>query len=105
MVQLSWVYLALGRNEDAIRTAEATARAWPINSDHMTGPIVAAGLAEVEARAGETKRAIAAIRNLLAIPAGQVISIQRLRLDPVWDPIRNDPEFQQLLTTKEHVGP
>ena len=25
--------------------------------------------------------------------------------DPVWDPIRNDPGFQQLLTMKEHVGP
>jgi hypothetical protein len=27
------------------------------------------------------------------------------RNDPVWDPIRNDPGFQQLLAGKEHVGP
>ena len=100
MIQLSWVYLALGRNGDAVRTAEAAARALPIAIDN-----VAAGLAEVRARAGDGKRAIALIRDLLAIPAGQAISIQRLKLDPVWDPIRNDPEFQQLLTIKEHVGP
>jgi TolB-like protein len=105
MTQLSWVYLALGRNDDAIRMAEAAARALPIATDHLAGPIVAAGLAEVQARAGEGKRAIAAIRDLLAIPAGQAISIQRLKLDPVWDPIRNDAEFQQLLAGKEHVGP
>ena len=29
----------------------------------------------------------------------------RLKIDPVWDPIRNDPGFQELLTMKEHVGP
>ena len=49
--------------------------------------------------------AIAAIRELLATPAGQAISIQRLKLDPVWDPIRKDPEFQQLLAGKEQIGP
>ncbi len=27
------------------------------------------------------------------------------KIDPVWDPIRNDPGFQQLLAGKEHVGP
>jgi hypothetical protein len=26
----------------------------------------------------------------------QVVSVARLRIDPVWDPIRNDPEFQKL---------
>lgn len=77
----------------------------PIETDHLAGPIFATGLAEVEARAGDPKRAIAALRDLLAIPAGPAVSIQRLKLDPVWDPIRNDPEFQQLLTMKEHVGP
>jgi len=105
MTQLSWVYLALGRNDDAIRMAEAATRALPIEVDHLTGPIVAAGLAEVRARAGDAKRAVAGIRDLLAIPAGSAISIHRLKIDPVWDPIRNDPEFQQLLNGKEQIGP
>jgi serine/threonine-protein kinase len=45
------------------------------------------------------------LRRLLSIPAGETISIARLKIDPVWDPIRNDPGFQQLLTGKELVGP
>jgi hypothetical protein len=45
------------------------------------------------------------LRHLLSIPAGETISIARLKLDPVWDPIRNDPGFKELLTAKELVGP
>jgi hypothetical protein len=45
------------------------------------------------------------LRRLLSIPAGDSASIQRLKIDPVWDPIRNDPGFQQLLAGKELIGP
>jgi len=38
------------------------------------------------------------------MPAGVIVSIARVKIDPVWDPIRNDPGFQQLLAGKEHVG-
>ena len=45
------------------------------------------------------------LRKVLLIPAGETVSIARLKIDPVWDPIRNDRGFQQLLTVKELVGP
>jgi hypothetical protein len=42
---------------------------------------------------------------LLSIPAGRDVSIALLKIDPVWDPIRNRPDFQQLLSGPEQIGP
>jgi hypothetical protein len=39
------------------------------------------------------------------IPAGQLSSIALLKIDSVWDPIRNRPDFQQLLSGPEQIGP
>ena len=40
----------------------------------------------------------------MSIPAGQWISLARLKIDPVWDPLRIRPGFQQLLSGKELIG-
>jgi hypothetical protein len=45
--------------------------------------------------------AVKHLRYLLTIPAGEYISVARLKIDPVWDPIRNDPGFQKLLSEPE----
>jgi TolB-like protein/Tfp pilus assembly protein PilF len=105
MTRLSWVYLALKRNDDAIKLARQAAELLPPEKDALVGNLLLAGLAEIEARTGATADAIAILRRLLSIPAGETVSIARLKIDPVWDPIRNDPGFQQLLTMKEHIGP
>jgi TolB-like protein/Tfp pilus assembly protein PilF len=105
MTQLSWVYLALKRNSDAIKLARQAANLLPPEKDVVVGNILLAGLAEIQARTGATADAIALLRRLLSVPAGGSVSIARLKIDPVWDPIRNDPGFQELLTGQEHVGP
>jgi TolB-like protein/Tfp pilus assembly protein PilF len=105
LIQLSWVYLAVNRNADAVRLAHQAAGMTPVEKDALTGAALLAALAEIEARAGETGEAVKTLRRLLSIPAGNWICIEQLKIDPVWDPIRNDPGFQQLLTTKEHIGP
>ena len=99
--QLRWVYLALGREADALRVAQQTAASLPIEKDAYWGPSFEVGLAEIQARVGEPQEAIKTLRRLLAIPAGASVSLQRLKIDPVWDPLRNDPEFQQLLLAPE----
>ena len=105
ITQLSWVYLALKRDRESINLARKAADLLPPEKDALDGNILQAGLAELEARTGAASDAIAILRRLLTIPAGETISIARLKVDPVWDPIRNDPAFQQLLTTQEHLGP
>src|SRR5438128_4639867 len=105
MTELSWVYLALGRNADALRLSRQAAATISIEKDAFSGPNFQIGLAQIEARAGAPEEAIKRLRHLLSIPAGQVASIARLKIDPVWDPIRNRPDFQQLLSGPEQIGP
>src|ERR1700676_1697660 len=105
MTQLSWAYVALKRNSDATKLARQAADLLPPERDVLVGNFLLTGLAEIEARTGATADAIAILRRQLSVPAGGSVSIGRLKIDPVWDPIRNDPGFQKLLAVKEHVGP
>jgi hypothetical protein len=74
----------------------------PIEKDAVWGPIPIEILARVSARMGEPDRAIAALQKLLSIPydgglAQNVpLTPALLRLDPMFDPLRNDPRFQVL---------
>jgi TolB-like protein/Tfp pilus assembly protein PilF len=102
---LSWVYLALGRKADAINIARHTLDLLPPEKDAVLGSGNLAALAQIQAQTGAATEAVQNLKKLLSIPAGETISIARLKIDPVWDPIRNDPGFQELLTMKEYVGP
>jgi TolB-like protein len=101
LTALAWVYVCLGRNADALRVAHQAADSLPIEKDAVAGRLFLAGLAEIEARTGRAEDAVKILRQLITAPAGGVVYIARLRIDPVWDPIRNDPDFQKLLSEPE----
>jgi tetratricopeptide (TPR) repeat protein len=105
MTELSWVYLALGRNADALRLSRQAADTISLEKDALAGANFQMGLAQIEARAGAPAEAVKRLRHLLSIPAGGAASIVGLKIDPVWDPIRNRPDFQQLLSSPEQIGP
>src|SRR6185437_5839296 len=102
---LSWSYVALDRKTDAMNTAQKSVELLPLEKDAVLGSGNLAALAEIQARTFATKDAIENLKKLLSIPAGETVSVARLKIDPVWDPIRSDPGFQELLTMKEYVGP
>ena len=102
--QVAWVDVCLGRNAEAIAAARRASEVMSVAKDAYFSAYTLAGLAEVEAHAGAKDDAFKLVEQLLAMPAGEVMSVTRLKLDPVWDPLRSDPRFQALLT-KSAVAP
>ena len=56
---------------------------------------ITAGVAEVYSTLGENDRAIEILDELLSRPSA--ITVQGLKVNPIWDPLRSDPRFQALL--------
>jgi TolB-like protein/Tfp pilus assembly protein PilF len=98
--------MGLGDKAAALALTEQAMAVMPIEKDALTGPASIEILARVAARLGEPDRAIAALQKLLSIPyAGPLASNGSLtpallRLDPMFDPLRNDPRFQKLCEDK-----
>jgi hypothetical protein len=55
----------------------------------------ATALTEIYASVGEHEEALRLIDHLLQVPS--FMSVEVLKLDPAWDPLRKDPRFQALI--------
>jgi hypothetical protein len=68
----------------------------PTSKDPAEGPAREERMADIYALLGDGDHAIPILKRLLQIPYNGAITPALLRLDPVWDQIRNDPNFQKL---------
>jgi TolB-like protein/class 3 adenylate cyclase/Tfp pilus assembly protein PilF len=100
-------YAILDEKGSALNEAQRAITLVPSSKDRLSGPGFEENLALVEMIIGENSRAISTLARLLQTPYGgwlynpAPITPALLTLDPLWDPLRDDPAFQKLCEEKQ----
>ncbi|HEY4283070.1 MAG TPA: tetratricopeptide repeat protein [Chthoniobacterales bacterium] len=92
---LGGVLAILGRKDEAIREGKRAIELKPESKDAFDGPMYTLALAQIYAWSGDKDQALQLIEKSLTTPNG--VTAPMLKLDPVWDPLRDDPRFQALI--------
>jgi len=104
----AWMQLAsaralVGDKAEALRCAQTARDMIPESKDAVAGAPLAVSHAQVLAWTGEKDRALAEFARLLRTPFG--VNLYAARLDPSWNPLRDDPRFQALLNDPKNNAP
>jgi TolB-like protein/Tfp pilus assembly protein PilF len=94
---LAQVDAGLGEKELAVGEAQHAIDLMPISKDIYDGALVLEGLAQVYTWSGEHDRAIELVQKLVTIPS--YINYGRLKLHPLWSPLRGDPRFERIVNS------
>src|SRR5438067_5874963 len=94
---LAQVDAGLGQNDPAIGEAQHAIDLMPISKDIYDGALVLEGLAQVYTWTGDRDHAIKLVQKLLTMPG--YTNYGRLKLHPLWDPLRGDPRFEKIVAS------
>jgi len=98
---LGRAYAGLGEATSAIAEGEKAMAMQPTSKNAVDGPHLEEEMAKIYALLGDADHAVPILKRLLQTPYAGAITPALLRLDPVWDQIRNDPRFQQLASEEQ----
>ncbi|MEY2531989.1 MAG: hypothetical protein QOI96_2074, partial [Verrucomicrobiota bacterium] len=90
---LGMIDAALGNKKDAIREGEGAVALVPVTKDAIDGAMLIQYLAIIYAWAGKNDAAFEQLSVAIKMPG--YLSYGELRVDPLWDPLRNDPRFEK----------
>ena len=96
---LGIAYAGMGRKDEAVQEGEKGIALLPISTEANQGYYRAWDLARIYAMVGERDAAVAQLEHLLSIPGH--LTAAWLRIDPTWDPIRDDRRFQRLASAEQ----
>jgi tetratricopeptide (TPR) repeat protein len=94
--QLAIAESALGKNDEALRHARHAAEMLPPSVDAVAGAVCEMNLAAVLVMTGDRNAIFDQLGKLVKLPFS--LTHGDLKLDPVWDDIRDDPRFDRILT-------
>jgi TolB-like protein/Flp pilus assembly protein TadD len=92
---LSLAYL--GRKEEAIREGQRCVELIPVAKDAYFGPYFQHQLVRIYMLVGEPEKALDHLEALMRVP--YYLSLAWLKIDPNFDPLRNNPRFQKLVAS------
>ena len=93
--QYGLILAALGQKQEAIAEGKRAVELLPESQDALDGPRATADLAQIYAWTGEFDEAFRLLDHLFAVPSN--LTVPMLKLDPAWDPLRQDPRYQALI--------
>jgi len=101
-IGLGVAYAGLGKADFAIAEGQKAMTLVPSSKDPEFGPDLEDEMARIYAQLGDADHAIPMLTRLLRTSYGGAtfLTPATLRLDPIWDRIRNDPRFQELAAEK-----
>ena len=95
LVVLGLIDAFLGRKQEAMGEGQRALKLMPVTKDARDGPEIMFCFAAICAWSGEHDLALSQLEQLARIPAG--VHYGHVVLDPLWDPLRGDVRFDQIV--------
>jgi serine/threonine protein kinase/Flp pilus assembly protein TadD len=99
---LGIAYAGTGRKEEAIHEGKQAVDNLPISKDALSGALPIFDLILIYMMVGEYDLALDRVEQLLIHPCDEFSTVT-MRIDPIWDPLRDHPRFQALIEKYEKI--